>query len=423
MGDGEELLPSFIDGLQASWGSPRSNLLKTLAKIPGIYIPALYTPKYSSDDKLIGVIPIDPDIPKSIAKQTWEGNKLSHSTVITPEAAWPNIHMVEVVRSCPELCRFCLASYLTLPFRAPSLESLFPAVEKGLTATNRLGLLGASVTQHPEFMELMNWLNEDCFEGIRLSVSSVRAATVTSKLTKILAKRGSKSITMAIESGSDRIRKVINKKLSEEQILAAAHYAYEGGLKGIKLYGMVGLPSEENSDIEATIKLALLLKKTLPQLRFTLGISTFVPKAHTPFQWHGIRPEAKRRIKLFKKELERNGISIRAESFSWSVIQALLSRSDRRLAPVIASVRGSQQSLGGWKTAYKQARENYQNSEAYAYLNLPPPPSWNEIVNDFWQPSSVLPWTHLEGPIKEDLLIKHHLDAMKIFDEKSPEAK
>lgn len=111
--------------------------------------------------------------------------------MITPQAAWPSIHMVEVARSCPELCRFCLASYLTLPFRTASLDDgLIPAVETGLAVTQRLGLLGASVTQHPQFDDLLSWLDQDRFEGTRVSVSSVRAATVTPQLGRILARRG-----------------------------------------------------------------------------------------------------------------------------------------------------------------------------------------------------------------------------------------
>ena len=161
LGDGELLLPAFIDAIQAHRTAPRSERLRALAQVPGIYVPSLYAPRYDSDGRLLGVEPIEAGIPATVAKQTWRGNTLSHSTVITPEAAWPSIHMVEVVRSCPELCRFCLASYLTLPFRTPSLDDgLIPAVEKGLTATQRLGLLGASVTQHPQFSDLLNWLDQ-----------------------------------------------------------------------------------------------------------------------------------------------------------------------------------------------------------------------------------------------------------------------
>ncbi len=207
MGDGEELLPNFIDEINQNKGNKREEILRNLSQVPGIYIPSLYTPKYSMDGQLIDIEPKEANIPKTIKKQTWNGGNLCHSSVITPNSAWPNIHMVEVVRSCPELCRFCLASYLTLPFRSASLEeNLIPAVIKGLQATKRIGLLGASVTQHPQFSDLLDWLNQDQFDDVRLSISSIRAATVNAKITNILSKRGSKSLTIAIESGSKRIR-------------------------------------------------------------------------------------------------------------------------------------------------------------------------------------------------------------------------
>ena len=141
LGDGEDLLPAFIDALQEVRGEPRAARLRHLAQVPGIYVPSLYAPRYDSDGELVSIDPIEAGLPATISKQTWRGNSLSHSTVITPESAWPDIHMVEVVRSCPELCRFCLASYLTLPFRTPSLDDgLIPAVEKGLSATPKVGI-------------------------------------------------------------------------------------------------------------------------------------------------------------------------------------------------------------------------------------------------------------------------------------------
>jgi len=399
LGDGELLLPAFIDALQACKTAPRHERLRRLAAVPGVYVPSLYAPRYGEDGDLLAIEAIEAGIPETIEKQTWRGNTLSHSTVITPEAAWPSIHMVEVVRSCPELCRFCLASYLTLPFRTPSLDDgLIPAVEKGLGATQRLGLLGASVTQHPQFGDLLQWLDQDRFEDTRVSVSSVRAATVTPELGRILAKRGSKSLTIAIESGSERMREVVNKKLATDEIYAAARYAKEGGLSGLKLYGMAGLPSEGEDDIEATADLLLQLKKATPGLRLSLGVSTFVPKAHTPFQWQGVRPEAEKRLKLLAKRLKPKGIDLRPESYGWSVIQALLSRSDRRLAPVIAAVRGRHEKLGGWKQAYREAET--------------PLPPWEDVIHSAWNADRVLPWEHLKGPLPKATLRKHHDEAL-----------
>ena len=361
LGDGELLLPAFVDALQEHRGAARAERLRQLAQVPGVYVPSLYAPRYSSKGDLLAIEPTEPGIPATVAKQTWRGNTLSHSAVITPEAAWPSIHMVEVVRSCPELCRFCLASYLTLPFRTPSLDDgLIPAVEKGLAATQRLGLLGASVTQHPQFGDLLQWLDGDRFEGTRVSVSSVRAATVTPK---------------------------------------------QGGLTGLKLYGMVGLPTEEDADVEATAELLLALKKATPGLRLSLGVSTFVPKAHTPFQWRGVRPEADKRLKLLTKRLKPKGIELRPESYGWSVIQALLSRSDRRLAAVIAAARGRHESLGGWKQAYRTVIEN---SRSAAEAPLP----WEEVIHTTWSTERVLPWAHLEGPLPTATLAKHHNEAL-----------
>ena len=412
LGDGELLISDFIDKVQKCRKESRKERLRQLAKVPGLYIPALYAPRYNQEGKLLAVDPIEEHIPPLIEKQTWRGNTLSHSTVITPKAAWPDIHMVEVVRSCPELCRFCLASYLTLPFRAPSVDnSLIPAVEKGLSATKRLGLLGASVTQHPQFEELLQWLNKKRFENTRISISSVRAATVTPNLSSVLANRGSRSLTIAIESGSPRIREVINKKLSDEEIYAAARHSKQGGLKGLKLYGMVGLPTETEEDVNDTAELVLSLKKNTPGLNFTLGVSTFVPKAQTPFQWQGVKAESEKRLKYLAKRLKPKGISVRPESYGWSVIQALISRSDRRLAAVIAAVGEGRESMGNWKKTYKAALNG--ELEQIPGVKLPPPPPWKELIHDPWNYESILPWTHLRGPLSPERLRDHHDQSLK----------
>ncbi|AAQ00912.1 MULTISPECIES: B12-binding domain-containing radical SAM protein [Prochlorococcus] len=408
LGDGENLLPAFINTIQEKKDLSRTEKLKALAQVPGIYVPIFYQPQYNCSGELIGITPTSPDIPSKISKQTWKKNILSHSTVITPEAAWPNIHMIEVVRSCPELCRFCLASYLNLPFRNSSLEAgLIPAVEKGFAITKRIGLLGASISQHPEFEDLLNWLNKDRFEDMRLSLSSVRATTVNLKMTQLLSRRNSKSITIAIESGSEKLRQVINKKLAEEEIFAAARYAKEGGLKSMKLYGMVGLPTENEDDIQASVDLLLKIKQRNSGLRLTFGVSTFVPKAHTPFQWFGLRKESKKRLKKLAKQLKPNGIDFRPESYGWSVIQTLISRSDRRLANVIALVRGSNNSLGGWKKAYKTIQDTSLPNISNQQL-----PHWEQVINNEWSIDQALPWMHIEGPLTFEQLIKHQEHAL-----------
>nr|WP_242072653.1 radical SAM protein [Microcoleus sp. FACHB-68] len=405
LGDGENLLGDFIEAYKQVRNAGRQTQLRHLAQVPGVYVPSLYEVKYISPDGPIASIePAFPDIPATVAKQTYRGNVLSASSVVTEKAAWENIYMVEVVRSCPEMCRFCLASYLTLPFRTASMEvSLIPAIERGLEVTNRLGLLGASVTQHPEFDSLLDYLSKPKFDDVRLSIASVRTNTVTESLAKILGNRGTKSLTIAIESGSERLRKIINKKLNNEEIIQAAVNAKAGGLTGLKLYGMVGLPGEEPEDLEETVAMMRSLKKAAPGLRLTLGCSTFVPKSHTPFQWFGVNSLAEKRLKSLEKQLRSHGLDFRPESYNWSVVQALISRGDRRLSDLLELVRHYGDSLGSYRRAFKELRGKLPEMDFYVHTN--------------WELERVLPWSHLQGPLPVATLQKHLADATAYFKE------
>ena len=405
LGDGEDLLDRFIDAYKEVRHADRQTKLRHLARVPGIYVPSLYEVTYHSPDGEISAIaPIDSDVPERIQKQTYRGNTLSTSTVVTEKAAWENIYMVEVVRSCPEMCRFCLASYLTLPFRtAPLDSSLIPAIERGLKVTNRLGLLGASVTQHPEFEAILDYLSQPKYQDVRLSIASVRTNTVTEKLAATLAKRDTRSITIAVETGSEKLRQIVNKKLTNEEIIQAAINAKAGGLKALKLYGMVGIPEETMADVEATVTMMSAIKKAAPGLRLTLGCSTFVPKSHTPFQWFGVNPDAKKRLKYLEKNLRKQGIDFRPESYNWSVIQALISRGDRRLGKLLQLTREYGDTVGSYKRAFKQLRGQI--------------PSLDYYVHDHWQRDCILPWHHLQGPLPQKTLIDHLNKAMAIQNE------
>ena len=398
LGDGEILLGDFIDAYKEVRTADRNMQLRRLAQVPGVYVPSLYEVTYHDlSGTITSIQPIDTQIPAKVEKQTYRGNTLSTSTVVTEKAAWENIYMVEVVRSCPEMCRFCLASYLTLPFRTPSaMGSLIPAIERGLVVTNRIGLLGASVTQHPEFEVLLDYLSQPKYEDVRLSIASVRTNTVTQKLAETLSKRDTRSITIAVESGSERLRQIINKKLTNEEIIQAAVNAKAGGLTNLKLYGMVGVPGEEMSDVEQTVAMMKDIKKAAPGLRLTLGCSTFVPKAHTPFQWFGVNPQAEKRLKYLQKHIKSQGMEFRPESYNWSVIQALISRGDRRLSHLLELTRHYGDTLGSFRRAFKELRGQLPELDFYVHAN--------------WSTDQVLPWSHLQGPLPQTTLLKH-LDA------------
>ena len=405
LGDGEILLGDFIDTYKEVRTADRNTRLRRLAQVPGVYVPSLYEVTYhDSTGAITSIEPIDSQIPARVEKQTYRGNTLSTSTVVTEKAAWENIYMVEVVRSCPEMCRFCLASYLTLPFRTPSaMGSLIPAIERGLAVTNRIGLLGASVTQHPEFEVLLDYLSKPQYDDVRLSIASVRTNTVTQKLAETLSTRDTRSITIAVESGSERLRQIINKKLTNEEIIQAAVNAKAGGLKNLKLYGMVGVPGEEMSDVEQTVAMMKDIKKAAPGLRLTLGCSTFVPKAHTPFQWFGVNPEAEKRLKFLQKQLKPQGMEFRPESYNWSVIQALISRGDRRLSHLLELTRHYGDSLGSFRRAFKELKGQLPELDFYVHAN--------------WSTEQVLPWSHLQGPLPQATLLKHRESAISQFEQ------
>ncbi|MBD2250299.1 radical SAM protein [Nostoc parmelioides] len=403
LGDGENLLGNLIEAYKEVRNASRQTQLQALAQVPGIYVPSLYVVEYEAVDGGISSIkPISLEVPPVVQKQTYRGNTLSASTVVTEKAAWENIFMVEVVRSCPEMCRFCMASYLTLPFRTASLAgSLIPAIEKGLQVTNRLGLLGASVTQHPEFETLLDYISQPKYDDVRLSIASVRTNTVTEQLAKTLAKRDTRSLTIAVESGSEKVRQIINKKLHNDEIIQAAINAKAGGLTALKLYGMVGLPGETPEDLDATVTMMRSIKKAAPGLRLTLGCSTFVPKAHTPFQWYGVNRQAEKRLQSLQKQLKPQGIDFRPESYNWSIIQALISRGDRRISQLLELTRDFGDSLGSYKRAFKQLKGQIPDLEFY--------------VHSDWSTEQVLPWSHLQGPLPQSTLLKHLAEATSHF--------
>ncbi|KAA8494488.1 Uncharacterized protein FVE85_2729 [Porphyridium purpureum] len=414
LGDGEELLPEFIEALQRLRSSTKSRreLLIELAKgVPGVYVPQLFEIEYESSVGPIAAIRLAEDarqagVPETVQKRTFRGRQLATSTIVTEYSAWENIFMVEAVRSCPEMCRFCLASYVTLPFRATDVDNfLIPSIESAMRVTDRIGILGASVTQHPQWDAVVDALLEPRFDGLRISLSSVRTNTVTQRLAEMLVKHGSKSITIAVESGSKRVREIVNKKLAQEDIEKAVLSACRGGLSSLKLYGMTGIPGESDEDVRLTIemfaRLKELVKKEKSSLKLTFGCSTFVPKAHTPFQWFGVRPEAQKRLKTIEKNLKKIGVDFRPESYKWSVIQALLARGDRRIMKVLIMAVAYGDSFGAFNRVFKALKGQVPPLEMYAFEDYPL--------------DRQLPWSHLRTAIAPELIEDHFRSSEQVM--------
>ena len=257
-------------------------------------------------------------------------------------------------------CAFCTASYLNLPFRSYTFNKIIEAIDLGLKYTNKIALLGAQVSAHPQFNEIIKYLLDKIKNGqnIEFGISSLRVDAINEDLIKLLILGGQKTSTIAIEAASERLRKFINKNIKEEQILNAIKTAKENGLKGLKIYSMIGIPSEEQDDIEEFLNLAKKIKKEFKNFDITFSFSTFVPKPNTPFQW-AKREDTKsleKKQKYLEKEFAKLGIESKFSSAKWDFWQALLSRGDENLTEFLIEVYKNGGKNGAYKSAYKKLK-------------------------------------------------------------------
>ncbi|HLB28272.1 MAG TPA: radical SAM protein, partial [Dehalococcoidales bacterium] len=339
IGEAEPILPAMLPVLKESIAGKRSDLLEALAKLPGIYAPQHYdgTPVARQHAMKLDDFPV-------------------HSVVLTPDTELGNLYLIEVERGCSWGCRFCLVSTAFSPMRYRSIDSLIAQAKEGLKYRKRLGLVGPAVPDHPKFEELLTRLQEI---GAELSISSLRIKPLPTIALQEMAKGGARTIALAPEAGSERLRKVIRKNISEDDILKAMEMvAGQPGIDQLKLYFMIGLPTETDEDIEEIVRLVLKCKAILDRqrtnCRITLSVAPFVPKAGTPFQWLPMEQLAtlQKRFDMLKRALTPKGIQPKSESIAWSQVQGALARGDARLAPVLADIEYI--SLSSWRHALKK---------------------------------------------------------------------
>ncbi|MDE6138737.1 MAG: B12-binding domain-containing radical SAM protein, partial [Candidatus Gastranaerophilales bacterium] len=373
IGDGEDLNTEIVKICHKMQGSPKYEILKVLSKLEGVYVPSFEQ--------------------KAVTKITKKLSECIYTPIISNKAFFPDTFIMEVERGCANRCCFCLASYMNLPIRFVKYEKIIDAIELGLKHTNKIALLGAQITAHPRFRDICKYIENKIDNGkeIEMSVSSLRVDSFIPEIVNTLTKAGQKNLTLAIEAGSERLRKVINKNLTEEQIFTAVKTAKDCGLKGLKFYGMIGLPTETEDDIKEIINLSKRLKANFKGFDISFGFSTFVPKANTPFQWFGRENEKKLEAKTnyLKKELHKLGIQISVSSAKWDYYQALLSRGDSNLTDYLIEVYKQ----GGKLGAFKKAAKNLNiNTDYYAIENYPY--------------DKKLPWDFIDIRPGKDFLIK-----------------
>ena len=352
IGDGEDTNLEAIKLCVENNNLTKKEKLELLSKINGIYVPT---------------------INKRVAKVTKKLSECIYTPIISENAFFKNTFILEVERGCANRCGFCLASYMNLPIRFVDYEKIINTIELGLKHTNKIALLGAQITAHPDFTKICKYIDTKIKNGekIEMGISSLRVDSFTEEIVKILVNAGQKTLTLAIEAGSERLRRVINKHLTEEQIFKAIEIATNSGLHGLKFYGMIGLPTETWKDIEELVNLSKRIKNKHKNLEISFGFSTFVPKANTPFQWFGRDDEKnlEKKTNYLKKELHKLGIHAVISSIKWDYYQALLSRGDENLTDYIIEVYKQGGKLGAFKKAAKELGINtgYYATENYSY--------------------------------------------------------
>lgn len=368
IGEGEVILKAFFQTYLdiASSAVKKEETLRILAEeVEGVHCPSLYKVEYKGDGTIASFEPLVPSIPTKVkaARQVSFKGPLRRSRIITPSTEFSDTVLVELNRGCGIGCRFCAAGYVYRPPRVIKEEEIFTSFEKILAENSRIGLISPSVSDFPGIERLTSYILDI---GGDFSVSSLRADSLTKGLIENLKRSSQKTLTIAPETGSEKLRRVINKKLTTEQIIEAIILITRMGFFHIKLYFMIGLPTETREDIKDIISLVksirhYLIKESKGRKRIgriRLSINCFIPKPFTPFQWFPMDTvdSLKEKQKTIKRALSgEGGIGISFDVPKWAYIQSLLSMGDRRVGQMLLVAHRNKRD---WKQTFRSSDIN-----------------------------------------------------------------
>ena len=391
IGEGEGIVSRVLDIIRDGKmeGLDRHAILRQLADVSGVYVPSLYVPIYNEDGEFKGY-DIAEGVPKTIKRHFEMLTSGGETVVATNYTEFGAMYIIEVARGCGRHCRFCMAGYCFRVPRVRPLDILKEGVERAEKLGKKVGLMGAAISDYPEVDELVNYIRS---KDMRYSCASLRADSLTQAVVDGLADSGQKTITIAPETGSERLRRVINKGISEEHLQNAATLSAKSGIQHMRLYIMIGLPTETNEDIEAIVGLAERTQAHMEKVgckgRLTLSINPFIPKPFTPFQWMAMdnQKAVEKKLQYIKKALQKNRrIEVLVESPKEAYIQGVLARGHRRLGAVIAACAADRGSKS-FKSEMKAAGLDMDNM------------NYRERSFD-----EFLPWSHLDMGMQEGYL-------------------
>ena len=360
LGEAEPVIDQLISYLfEFAYGGLRDELLSSMARsVRGCYVPALYGPIYFEDGRLSSIEAKQGAIypVKTNISPAYEG--AGHSQILSSEAEFSNVHLVELGRGCSRSCRFCAAGYVYRPPRLWSAEAIIEAIRARPQASRKVGLLGMEMANQADLQKVAAFLlAEEC----SLSFSSLRADALGPSLLELLGSSDIKSAAIAPDGPSARLRQVINKGISADDCLHAAESLVRAGVRNLKLYFMIGLPTEDTDDLFEMVELVAMVQKKILEVgrargrlsSITLSINSFVPKAWTPLQFHGLAPlkELKAKVKFLRKQFAGfNNLKLQFDHPDKAFFQAMLSRGDRRVGEVLLKVSRSKKN---WRQVYK----------------------------------------------------------------------
>jgi radical SAM family uncharacterized protein len=416
IGEGEEIILEVSRTLQQTRDQSREDQLRALAHIEGIYVPRLYDVTYHPDGTVASIAPNVPDVPRVVRKRIVPVLPTPFTRFLVPHVdTVHNRAPIEIMRGCTRGCRFCHAGMVTRPVRERPVEEIVAAAEEIVqnTGFEELGLLSLSSSDYTQVKDLVKAIGQR-FQGRNLGISlpSLRIESVSVDLMDALQDNRHGGFTFAPEAATEKMRDIINKSVPDEQLLNVAHEVYSRGWVTIKLYFMIGHPSETLEDVQGIVNLSRAVlaegrKVHGKKATVNVGVSTFVPKPHTPFQWVPVdtREQIRAKHDVLQRGLRTAGLHLRWNKYDETLLESFLSRGDRRLGPVIQRAWELGTRFDAWQEFHNPAA--WQQAFAEAGLDM-----------GFYthRPRSVdelFPWDHIDVAVKkkflfEDFIMSQH---------------